>query len=70
MDHFTYRNGTLCAEYVALDAIAAEVGTPFYCYSSATIERHFRVFTEALQPLPATSNKASASSGRARLRKL
>ncbi len=54
MDHFTYNNGTLCAEDVPLDAIAAEVGTPFYCYSSATIERHFRVFTEALQPLPAT----------------
>jgi diaminopimelate decarboxylase len=48
MHHFSYRNGILHAEGVGLDAIAQEVGTPFYCYSTATIERHYRVFTEAL----------------------
>jgi diaminopimelate decarboxylase len=47
MHHFSYRNGVLHAEDVALDAIARDVGTPFYCYSTATIERHYGVFTEA-----------------------
>ncbi len=35
------------AEDVDLRQIAAEVGTPFYCYSTATLTRHYRVFTEA-----------------------
>ena len=48
MDHFLYNNGELHAEDVPLSAIAAEVGTPFYCYSTATLERHFRLFDEAL----------------------
>jgi len=47
MNHFGYRNGWLYAEDVPLMQIAAEVDTPFYCYSTATIERHFRVFKEA-----------------------
>ena len=47
MNHFDYRNGVLHAEAVDLSALAAAVGTPFYCYSTATLERHFRVFTEA-----------------------
>lgn len=47
MHHFHYRNGVLCAEDVSLARIAAEVGTPFYCYSTATLERHYRVLTEA-----------------------
>src|SRR5205085_1140202 len=47
MNHFDYRNGVLHAEAVSLADIAASVGTPFYCYSSATLERHYRVFTEA-----------------------
>ena len=47
MHHFAYRNGALHAEDVDLAAIAREVGTPFYCYSSATIERHFKVFEAA-----------------------
>ncbi|MBV8107313.1 MAG: diaminopimelate decarboxylase [Hyphomicrobiales bacterium] len=47
MHHFSYRGGVLCAEDVALPAIAEAVGTPFYCYSSATIERHFEVFRAA-----------------------
>ena len=51
MDHFTYKNGEMFAEDVALQAIAAQVGTPFYCYSTATMSRHFRVFREALSGL-------------------
>lgn len=52
MDHFLYKNGHLHAEDVALRDIAASVGTPFYCYSSATLTRHYTLFTEALSPLP------------------
>lgn len=47
MRHFDYRNGVLHAEDVNLSALAETVGTPFYCYSTATLERHYRVFTEA-----------------------
>lgn len=49
MDHFLYRDGALFAEDVPVADIAAEVGTPFYCYSTATFERHFRLFDEALE---------------------
>lgn len=52
MDHFLYRNGQLHAEDVPLSDIAASVGTPFYCYSAATLTRHYGLFTEALSPLP------------------
>ena len=52
MDHFAYRNGVLHAEDVSLADIAADVGTPFYCYSRATFERHIRVFDEALAGMP------------------
>lgn len=48
MNHFEYRNGRLHAEDVDLTALADAVGTPFYCYSTATLERHFRVFREAV----------------------
>ncbi len=47
MHHFHYRSGRLHAEEVDLTRLAAEVGTPFYCYSTATFERHYRVFAEA-----------------------
>src|SRR5215468_9512815 len=47
MNHFDYRNGVLHAEAVNLADLAASVGTPFYCYSTATLERHYRVFSEA-----------------------
>jgi diaminopimelate decarboxylase len=47
MHHFAYRNGVLYAEDVDLRRLASEVGTPFYCYSTATLERHYRVFAEA-----------------------
>src|SRR5947199_1579307 len=47
MNHFDYRNGVLHAEAVDLVALADAVGTPFYCYSTATLERHYRVFADA-----------------------
>jgi diaminopimelate decarboxylase len=49
MDHFLYRDGALYAEDVPVAEIAAAVGTPFYCYSTATLTRHFRLFDEALE---------------------
>jgi diaminopimelate decarboxylase len=47
MHHFDYRAGVLHAEDAALDRIAAEIGTPFYCYSTATLTRHYNVFAGA-----------------------
>ena len=66
MDHFTYKNGELHAEDVALSTIAETVGTPFYCYSTATLERHYKVFSGAFDganalvcyALKANSNQA------------
>ena len=52
MHHFDYRNGTLHAENVDLTKLAAEVGTPFYCYSTATLERHYKVFAGAFADVP------------------
>ena len=54
MNHFEYRDGALCAEDVPLDDIAAATGTPFYCYATATLERHYRVFADAFSGVPAT----------------
>jgi diaminopimelate decarboxylase len=51
MDHFQIKNGVMHAEDVSLEALAAAVGTPFYCYSSATIERHYNVFAAAVSGL-------------------
>ncbi len=63
MDHFQHKDGVLHAEDVSLETIADAVGTPFYCYSSATIERHFSVFRDALgkldDPLIAYAVKAN-----------
>jgi len=47
MHHFAYASGVLHAEEVDVRKIAEAVGTPFYCYSTATLERHYRVFAEA-----------------------
>lgn len=47
MNHFDYRDGVLHAEDVNLQVLADQVGTPFYCYSTATLERHYKVFAEA-----------------------
>ncbi|MDA0781624.1 MAG: diaminopimelate decarboxylase [Rickettsiales bacterium] len=54
MDHFNYKNGELFAENVAIKEIAKKVGTPFYCYSTATLERHYNVFADALKDVNAT----------------
>ncbi|HEY9215366.1 MAG TPA: alanine racemase, partial [Ancylobacter sp.] len=54
MHHFAYRDGVLHAEDVSLIDIADSVGTPFYAYSTATLERHYRVFTEAFADSRAT----------------
>lgn len=51
MDHFSYKAGELHAEDVRITDIAAQVGTPFYCYSAATLRRHVQVFREALSSL-------------------
>lgn len=53
MNHFEYRGGILHAEDVAIPDIAAAIGTPFYCYSSATLTRHARVFMDAFKGQPA-----------------
>ncbi len=72
MHHFAYRRGVshenvLHAEEVDLAGLAAAVGTPFYCYSTATLERHYRVFAHAFAELPGTlvcySVKANSSLG-------
>lgn len=52
MDYFNTKNGVLHCEEVSLADIAAEHGTPCFVYSRATLERHFRVFDEALAGLP------------------
>ena len=52
MHHFAYRDGGLHAEAVDIAALADDVGTPFYCYSTATLERHYRVFAEAFADVP------------------
>jgi len=63
MTAFTYRNGMLHAEEVALDRIAAEVGTPFYCYAAGAIEAAYRDFEAALAGLPATICYALKANG-------
>lgn len=64
MDHFVYKGGALHAEDVPLARIADAVGTPFYCYSTATLVRHYRVFAEGfdgLDPLICYSVKANSN---------
>lgn len=63
MDHFTYKNGLLKAEDVSLADLADEIGTPFYCYSRATLERHFQVFDAALDGLDHTICYAVKANG-------
>ncbi|MBM3543602.1 MAG: diaminopimelate decarboxylase [Alphaproteobacteria bacterium] len=72
MHHFAYRRGAsnqnvLHAEGVDLVELSGTVGTPFYCYSTATLERHYRVFAEAFTGVPATlvcySVKANSNLG-------
>ncbi len=53
MHHFDYRSGVLHAEAVDIAKLAEQVGTPFYCYSTATLERHYRVFAGAFADVKA-----------------
>ena len=53
MHHFAYRDGVLSAEAVDLVTLAEAVGTPFYCYANATLERHYRVFAGAFADVDA-----------------
>jgi diaminopimelate decarboxylase len=64
MHHFHYKSGILHAEDVSLARIAEEVGTPFYCYSTATLERHYNVLAEAFRdqtPLICFAVKANSN---------
>lgn len=71
MNHFQYQNGVLFAEDVPIPQIAAAVGTPFYCYSTATLERHYRVFSGAFAGIPSLVCYAmKANSNQAVLRTL
>jgi diaminopimelate decarboxylase len=65
MNFFSYKDGVLSAEGVSLETLAREVGTPFYCYSSATLARHYKVFAGALpkDSLVAFSVKANGNLG-------
>ncbi len=58
MDHFTDRDGRLFAEDVDLTALAEAVGTPFYCYATATLVRHFTVFRDAVAGLASPAGEA------------
>jgi diaminopimelate decarboxylase len=53
VNHFDYRDGVLHAEDVSIIELAEKVGTPFYCYSTATLVRHYNVFADALSDIPA-----------------
>ena len=70
MHHFTYKDGVLCAEEVMLDRLAEDVGTPFYCYSTATLERHYKVFAGALPAGSLVAYAAKANDNLAVLRTL
>jgi diaminopimelate decarboxylase len=66
MHHFAYRQGVLHAEDINLVDLAASVGTPFYCYSTATLERHYRLFADAFSGMDAEvcySVKANSNLG-------
>jgi len=62
MRHFDYQNGDMFAEDVPLSRIAEDVGTPVYVYSTATFERHYRVFAESFSDTEALMSKASQNS--------
>jgi diaminopimelate decarboxylase len=71
MHHFAYRQGVgggsiLHAEDLSLADLADSVDTPFYCYSTATLERHYRVFADAFTGMDAEvcySVKANSNLG-------
>jgi len=52
MHFFQHKAGVLHCEECSVEAIAREVGTPFYLYSYRTLVRHFQAFDSAFQDLP------------------
>lgn len=69
MHHFQYRDGRLCCEGVSIEAIAEQVGTPFYLYSHATLTRHFQAFDQAFEGMDRmVCYSAKANSSQAVLR--
>src|SRR4029079_2669330 len=70
MDFFNYKNGQLYCENVPAERIAAEVGTPVYVYSKATILHHYRQIAEAFKPVNATVCYSIKSCGHINLCKL
>src|ERR687898_474852 len=63
MHHFAERGGVLHAEDVDLRALAEAVGTPLFCYSTATLERHYRVFAQSFSDGPALVCYAMKANG-------
>jgi diaminopimelate decarboxylase len=63
VDHFHYRDGRLFAEDVPIETIVHEAGTPVYVYSTATLERHYRVFAQAFRDLAPTICYAVKANG-------
>ena len=63
MNHFQYRDGVLHAEHVSIETIAAAVGTPFYCYSTATATRHYKVFRDAFAGMDVSVHYAVKANG-------
>lgn len=47
MHHFNRREDRLFAENVDVTAIAEHIGTPFYCYSTATLRQHYTRLKDA-----------------------
>lgn len=71
MHHFALKGGVLHAEGVDIGRLAAEVGTPFYCYSTATLTRHYDVFKRSFGDLPvAVCYAVKANSNQAVLKTL
>src|SRR5688500_4273288 len=70
MDFFIYKNGQLYCEDVPAEAIAAEVGTPVYVYSKATLLHHYRQVAEAFKPINATICYSIKSNGNLNLCKI
>jgi diaminopimelate decarboxylase len=70
VNHFDYKDGVLHAEDVRLDMLAENVGTPFYCYSTATLERHYKVFSGALPKGSLIAFAVKANSNQAVLKTL
>src|SRR5918998_6238593 len=70
MDFFNYKNGQLYCENVPAEKIGAEVGTPTYVYSKATLLHHYRQVADAFKPVNATICYSIKSNGNLNLCKV